>query len=228
MAIALIALAFPAAAAARKNAWQLASLSGTYEYHSTNPNPMSCTAGRSVLLSRDYTETWRADSFPRAQYAAKYFPVFRGPETNGAGQKAHLVHTGTLTEKYRTFAEDTDGNCTQGDQTCTKQVTAKGSRTVFLVTHKRPGSPPVVQWQIDFTNSIPDCTPRGDPDLEQALRPDSDASPLSQSTTNSAFTRKRPRFAVSGRGFSAEATLKKLVIPDGCADTKPQRQFVCK
>jgi hypothetical protein len=36
------------------------------------------------------------------------------------------------------------------------------------------------------------------------------------------------RFAVSGHGFSAKATLKKLVIPDGCADTRSQRLFVCK
>jgi hypothetical protein len=27
--------------------------------------------------------------------------------------------------------------------------------------------------------------------------------------------------------YSAKATLKKVVIPDGCVDTKPQRLFVC-
>jgi len=42
------------------------------------------------------------------------------------------------------------------------------------------------------------------------------------------FTRRRPKFAISGHGFSAKATLKKVVVPDGCADLKPQRLFVCK
>jgi len=27
---------------------------------------------------------------------------------------------------------------------------------------------------------------------------------------------------------AAAASLKKLVIPDGCADSRPQRLFVCK
>jgi hypothetical protein len=214
----LLLLAIPAAADARKNAWQLSSLSGTYEYHATNPNPGACSPGSAVLLSRDYTETWHADSFGRGQYVAKYFPVFGGPQTNGAGQKAHLVHQGTLTETYRT-------GCDEPAQTCTKAVTSDGSRTVFMVTHRRPGSRPYIQWYVDFANSIGDCAPA---DVAGELLPSGDPSPVAQSTTNTRFTRKRAKFSVSGHGFSAKATLKKVVIPDGCADTKPQRLFVCK
>ena len=227
-AAAVVALAFPAAAAARKNAWQLSALSGTYEYHATSQKPVTCSAGGAVLLERDYTETWHADSFGRGQYTAKYFPVFGGPQTNGAGQKAHLVHQGTLSETYRTFTEDAEGNCTQQDHTCTRTVSFNGSRTVFMVTHMRPGKPPRLRWDVDFANEIPDCTPVGSDELGHALLPDEDASPVTQSTTNARFTRKRPRFSVSGHGFSARATLRKLVIPDGCADTRPQRLFVCK
>jgi len=51
---------------------------------------------------------------------------------------------------------------------------------------------------------------------------------VARQTTTAPFTRRRPKLAVSGHGFSAKATLKKVVIPDGRADTRPQRLFVCK
>jgi len=215
--LAVIALAVPAAAQARKNAWQLSALSGTYEYHATNASPPACDTG-AVLLERDYSESWHADSFGRGQYAAKYFPVFGGPQTNGAGQRAQLVHRGTLTETFRT-------GCDQPEQTCTKAVTYKSSRTVFMVTHRRPGSRPYTQWYVDFADSMGDCAPS---DVAGELLPSGEASPVAQSTTNRRFTRRRPKFAISGHGFSAKATLKKVVVPDGCADLKPQRLFVCK
>src|ERR1700745_847817 len=109
LALTLLALALPTAALARKNAWQLVSLSGTYAYHATNSAPGSCDPGNNstgdgVVLSRDYTERFHAASFPRYQYAAKYFPALGAPQTNGPGQKAHLIRQGTVSESYRTFA----------------------------------------------------------------------------------------------------------------------------
>src|SRR5690242_16293971 len=103
LAFTLLGLALPTAALARKNAWQLVSLSGTYAYHATNTAPTQCDPnntnnGDGVVLSRDWKESFHADSFPSYQYAAKYFPFLGGPQTNAQGQKAHLVRSGSVSE----------------------------------------------------------------------------------------------------------------------------------
>jgi hypothetical protein len=54
------------------------------------------------------------------------------------------------------------------------------------------------------------------------------------------FARKRATFSVHGSAkvgktqgytatitYSAKATVKKVTIPDGCVDTRPQHTFVC-
>src|SRR5690349_13808552 len=161
LALALLALALPTAASARKNAWQLVALSGTYAYHATANAPAACdpnenSTGDGVLLSRDYTASFHADSFPSYQYAAKYFPVFGGPQTNALGQKAHLVGQATSNESYRTFTV-AGGACSQQDQSCSKPQTIGTARFMFSVTHKkfRFNGPLETSWNIDFVPTIP-------------------------------------------------------------------------
>ncbi|HXD58065.1 MAG TPA: hypothetical protein VN606_09105 [Thermoleophilaceae bacterium] len=91
-----------------------------------------------------------------------------------------------------------------------------------MVTHRRPGGRPCLQWDIDFADSIGDCAPS---DLAGELLPT--PRPSSGGAANHERT-VHPKFAVSGHGFPAKVTLKKVVIPDGWADTRPQRLFVCK
>lgn len=242
-----VALGVPSAALARKNAWQLVSLSGTYTYHAVNTNPATCSAGRAnddgIVLSRDYSETFKADSFPSHQYAAKYFPVFAGPQTNARGQKAHLVRQTTSSEAYRVFSEAADGSCTQQDASCSAPKQQKTARFMFAVNHPgfRRGSPPQIAWTINPGNGIFDCVPKGSPsDLTGDLLPDDFPDLFKSRATTRQFTRKRASFSIKGSApvgstsgftatitYSAKATLKKVVIPDGCVDTKPQHQFVC-
>jgi hypothetical protein len=247
----LVALIVPSAASARKNAWQFASLSGTYAYHATNSaatvcDPNSFSSGDGVVLKRDYAETFRADSFPSHQYAAKYFPFFGGPQTNGPGQKAHLIRQATISETYRVFTVDPDsGTCSFQDQTCTKAVTMKTARFLIDVTHKRfrYNGPLQIVWNLSLAPSIPDCTPRGHQGLDGGLLPsNSDGIPSQFKTPASKgqFRRKRSTFSINGSAgvqrstgftasidYSARATLKKVVIADGCVDLHPQHAFVC-
>ena len=246
LVVALLALALPAAAAARKSAWQQSSLSGTYAYHAANTHPAACADGRDgVVLSRDYTETWHADSFRRKDLAAKYFPVFTGPETNGPGQKAHLVRDATLTETYRTFTRGSDdqGNdtCTSQDQACSRRLTGTQSSVVLVVTHSGSlGGPLRIQWNIGFPD-IPDCTPATASDLRRGLLPENEVPHVFKSkATKRQFARRRSSFSFRGgeilggtNGLSANititarATLKKLTVADGCVDRRPQSLFVC-
>jgi hypothetical protein len=220
----LVALAFPAAAEARKNAWQLSSLSGTYSAVNMNSPPATCSSG-TVVLTSHYDVSWRATSFGKGQYAAKYFPVFRGPQTNGAGQRATIVGGAIIRESYATFTDQGDGTCTRVDGSCTGTKTIKESRTPFLVSHSGFTDPPQIRWAIDFGGELPDCAP------------DQDATPVNglglfkSKATLRQFARRRSSFSIAGRSgrisYSARAKLKKVVIPDGCRDSKPQRLFVC-
>jgi hypothetical protein len=202
--LSFIALGVPSGALARKNAWQLVSLSGTYAYHAVNTSPATCSAGRAnddgIVLSRDYSETFKADSFPSYQYAAKYFPVFGGPQTNGPGQKAHLVRQVTSSENYRVFTESVDasGNtlCSQQDRSCSTPATIKTARFLFGVTHPgfRRGSAPQIDWKIDFAGGIRDCIPKGGPsDATGDLLPDDFPDLFKSKASNRQFTRKRAR-----------------------------------
>jgi hypothetical protein len=245
--ITFLALALPSAAAARKNAWQLASLSGTYAYHATNTAPMACDPnainnGDGLVLKRDYTETFHADSFPSYQYAAKYFPFFGGPQTNGPGQKAHLIRQASISETYRIFSVDSSTRtCSFQDQTCSKAVTMKTARFLIDVTHKRfrYNGPLQISWNLSLAPSIPDCTPRGH-QLEGALLADDVPSEFKSPASKAQFRRKHSTFSLRGSagvprtngytasiGYSAKATLKKVVIADGCADIHPQHAFIC-
>jgi hypothetical protein len=254
IALLLVAgLAVPGSALARKNAWQLVSLSGTYAYHAANTAPRSCgpdvTSDSGDVLSRDWTESFHADRFPSYQYAAKYFPVFSGPQTNGPGQKAHLIRQGTIGETYRTFNAgiDADGNptCTQQDQSCSQAQSIRTSRFLFGVGHRGRGfhGPLVTSWRIDFAANIGDCTPRNVDDLAGGLLPPNSAGipdVFSKRASKRSFARRRATFTIHGTapvrgasGFSASisysvrATVKKVVIRDGCADLHPQHLFVC-
>jgi hypothetical protein len=250
LALTLFALALPSAALAKKNAWQRVSLTGTSAYHATNTAPTACdpsvvNSGDGVVLSRDWKETFRADSFPSYQYAAKYFPALAGPQTNAQGQKAHLVRSGQSSEIYRTFNVDSNGACTSQDQTCSKAASLKTARFLFGVTHKnfRPGGQLQTYWNIDFSSSIPDCTPPHNDTLQRGLMPfdDGDVPSLFKAkASKSRVARKRATFTIHGsaqvkntKGYSAtvtysgKATLKKVVIPDGCVDAHRQHAFVC-
>jgi hypothetical protein len=249
-AFTLLALALPTAALARKSAWQLVSLSGTYAYHATNTAPAACdpentSTGDGVVLSRDYTEKFHADSFPSYQYAAKYFPALGSPQTNGPGQKAHLIRQGTVSEGYRTFAVN-DGVCTSQDQTCSRAQNATGARFTFSVTQephfgfKRPIH---IRWDLGLANTIGDCTPPHSDTLSHALLPNDEfdvPSLFKSKASKRQFARKRATFSVHGSAkvqktqgyaatitYSANATVKKVTIPDGCVDTHPQHTFVC-
>jgi hypothetical protein len=247
VAVALLALALPAGALARKSAWQLVSLSGTYAYHATNSAPAACdpngVSGDGTILSRDYTATFHADSFPKYQYAAKYFPFLRGPQTNGPGQKAHLVGNATSSESFRIFTVDGNGGCSAQDQTCSKPQAIKTARFMFGVTHKnfRPGGPLQTSWNISFLPQ--DCTPSSNDSLQGGLIPfDSSDLPsdFRAKASKRQFARKRATFSVRGTAkvkktqgytatvtYSAKATVKKVTIPDGCVDAHPQHTFVC-
>jgi hypothetical protein len=236
----LLALIAPSAASARKNAWQLVALSGTYAYHATSTAPPTCApdnGGQGGVLSRDYTVSFHADSFPTYQYAAKYFPALEGPQTNGPGQKAHLVGETTSSETYRTF----DSSCAPQDQHCSKLQPLRTARFMFSVTTKnfRPGGPLQTVWNLNFSPT--DCTPRSDDFLQNALVPlDSIPSEFKANTSRGKFTRKRATFTIHGSAtvpktsgynatvtYSARATLKKVLIADGCVDRHPQHAFVC-
>jgi opacity protein-like surface antigen len=238
LAITLLALALPAAASARKNAWQLVSLSGTYAYHATNTGSTTCDPEQiqGAVLSRDYKASFRADSFPSYQYAAKYFPALEGPQTNGPGQKAHMKVNATSSETYRTF----DSNCAPTDQTCSKAQSFSTARFMFGVTHKnfRPGGQLQTFWNISFNPT--DCAPK---DLQGALIPfntNDIPSEFKARASRKSFTHKRATFTIHGGAtvpktsgftatvtYSAKATLKKVVIPDGCVDLHRQHAFVC-
>jgi hypothetical protein len=238
LALTLLALVLPAAASARKDAWQLVALSGSYTYHATNTGSTTCDPEQiqGAVLSRDYKVTFKADSFPRYQYAAKYFPALRGPQTNGPGQKAHLQVHATSSETYREF----DQNCAPTDQTCSKDRSFGTARYMFGVTTKnfRPGGQLQTFWRISFDPT--DCAPK---DLQQALVPFNSndiPSDFKAKASRGKFTHKRATFTIHGSatvpntsGFSAsvsyaaKATLKKVVIADGCVDTHPQHAFVC-
>lgn len=250
LAFTLLALALPTAALARKSAWQLVSLSGTYAYHATNSAPTACDPGAvsdgdGIVMSRDYTETFRADSFPSYQYAAKYFPALGAPQTNGPGQKAHIIRHGTVSENYRTFAVS-DGACTSQDQTCTKAQNARSARFIFSVTqepHFGFGKPIHIRWNLDLASTIGDCTPPHVDGLQRGLLPDDEfdvPSLFKSKASRHQLARRRATFRVHGNAkvrktqgytatitYSAKATVKKVVIPDGCVDTHRQHTFVC-
>jgi hypothetical protein len=246
LVVALLALALPTGAFARKSAWQLVSLSGTYAYHATNSAPAACdpngVSGDGVVLSRDYTASFHADSFPKYQYAAKYFPFFGGPQTNGPGQKAHLVGTATSSESFRIFTVDGNGGCSAQDQNCSKPQAIKTARYMFSISHKgfRPGGPLQTSWNVSF--SPPDCTPGSSDSIQNALVPDSSDLPsdFKAKASKRRFARKRATFSVHDTAkvkktqgytatvtYSAKATVKKVTIPDGCVDLHPQHTFVC-
>jgi hypothetical protein len=251
LAFTLFALALPSAVLARKSAWQLVSLSGTYAYHATNTAPAGCDpnnnfTGDGTVLSRDYTETFRADSFPSYQYAAKYFPSLGAPVTNAQGQKSHLVRQGTLSESYRTFTV-ADGACSSQDQTCTKAQNSRSARFIFGVSQEPRfgfGRPIHIRWDLDgLSNAIGDCTPHSDT-LERGLLPfnpvEDIPSLFKSKASKRQFAHRRASFSVHGTAkvrktqgytatvtYSAKATVKKVVIPDGCVDTHPQHTFVC-
>jgi hypothetical protein len=238
LAFTLLALVLPTAAFARKNAWQLVSLSGTYEYRATNTAPITCDPDQpqGAVLTRDYKASFTADSFPSYQYAAKYFPFLKGPQTNARGQKAHMKVNATTSESYRTF----DSSCAPTDGSCGKGQSFSTARFMFGVTHKnfRPGGPLQTYWNISFNPT--DCAPK---DLQGALIPfDTNDIPSEFKARASlkSFTHKRATFTIHGSAsvpktsgfnatvtYSAKATLKKVVIPDGCVDTHPQHAFVC-
>lgn len=238
LALTLFALVLPTAALARKNAWQLVSLSGTYEYQATNTASTTCDPDQpqGAVLSRDYKASFRADSFPSYQYAAKYFPFLKGPQTNARGQKAHMQVHATSLEHYRTF----DSNCAATDQSCAKDQSYSTARFMFGVTHKnfRPGGRLQTYWNISFNPT--DCAPK---DLQQALIPfntNDIPSEFKANASRKSFTHKRATFTIHGSAtvpktsgfnatvtYSAKATLKKVVIPDGCVDLHRQHAFVC-
>jgi hypothetical protein len=235
LALTLFALALPTAAFARKNAWQLVSLSGTYEYQATNTGSTACDPDQpqDAVLSRDYKASFSADSFPSYQYAAKYFPFLKGPQTNARGQKAHMKVNATSSESYRTF----DSSCAPTDSSCAKGQSFSTARFMFGVTHKnfRPGGRLQTYWNISF-NPV-DCAPK---DLQGALIPSDIPSEFKANASSKSFTHKRATFTIHGSAtvpktsgfkatvsYSAKATLKKVVIPDGCVDTHPQHAFVC-
>jgi hypothetical protein len=250
LAFTLLVLALPTAALARKSAWQLVSLSGTYAYQATNTAPTPCdpstvNSGDGVVLSRNYTEKFHADSFPSYQYAAKYFPALGSPQTNGPGQKAHLVRQGTVNEGYRTFTVN-DGVCSSQDQTCSKAQDATGARFIFGVTqepHFGFGRPIHIRWDLGLGNTIGDCTPAHSDTLSHGLLPNDEfdmPSLFKSKASKRQFAHRRATFSVHGTAkvqktqgytatitYSAKATVKKVVIPDGCVDTKRQHTFVC-
>jgi hypothetical protein len=250
LGVTLLVLAVPTAAMARKSAWQLVSLSGTYAYHATNTAPAACdpnnsSTGDGVVLSRDYTEKFRADSFPKYQYAAKYFPALGVPQTNGPGQKAHIIRQGTTSESYRTFTIS-DGACTTQDQTCSKAQNAKSARFMYSVSqepHFGFRNPFHIRWNLALGNSIGDCTPAHSDSLSRGLLPDDEfdiPSIFTSKASKRQFARKRATFKIHGSAkvaktqgyaatitYSAKATVKKVTIPDGCVDTHPQHTFVC-
>jgi hypothetical protein len=250
LAFTLLALALPTAALARKSAWQLVSLSGTYAYHATNTAPTACDPnavndGDGVVLSRDYTEHFHADSFPSYQYAAKYFPSLGAPVTNGPGQKTHIIRNGTISESYRTFSVS-DGSCSSQDQTCSKAQNSKGAHYIFSVTqepHFGFGRPIHIRWDLELGSTIGDCTPPHNDSLYRGLLPDDEFDIpylFKNKASKRQFAHRRATFTVHGSAkvrktvgytatitYSAKATVKKVVIPDGCVDTHPQHTFVC-
>ncbi len=246
----VLALALPTAALARKSAWQLVSLSGTYAYHATNTAPTGCdpdntATGDGTVLTRDYTEKFHANGFPSYQYAAKYFPALGAPQTNGPGQKAHLVRQGTVSESYRTFTVS-DGACATQDQTCSKAQNAKSARFMYSVSqepHFGFRKPFHIRWNLALGNSIGDCTPPHSDSLSRGLLPDDEfdiPSIFTSKASKRQFAHRRATFKVHGSAkvkktsgytatitYSAKATVKKVTIPDGCVDLHPQHTFVC-
>lgn len=145
------------------------------------------------------------------------------------------VHA-TSSESYRTF----DSNCAPTDQTCAKDQSFGTARFMFGVTHKnfRPGGWLQTYWNLSFNPT--DCAPK---DLQGALIPfDTNDIPseFKAKASSKSFTRKRATFTIHGSAtvpktsgfkatvtYSAKATLKKVVIPDGCVDVHRQHAFVC-
>lgn len=154
------------------------------------------------------------------------FPVAAEARKN-AWQRAGIAGTAALSETYRTFTDQGDGTCTSSDGSCSKSKAIKESRTAFVVSHGAGSltAPPKIQWSVDFSGELPDCAP------DQDSTPVNGLGKFTSKTTLRQFARKRPSFSIAGRAgrvaYSAKAKLKKLVIPDGCRDIRPQRLFVC-
>ena len=237
----------PATADARKNAWQVAALSGSYTYHAAAADPPACPDGRqeNTVLGLDYSESFRLAHANSQTYAAKYFPFTHGPETNLRGQLLRLTHEGSERETYRVFDPNSD-TCSSQDLACNGAQSRSQKLYAMEVDslHRRRGRLRVL-WHLFLGTTATECTPRGVNPVN-TLRPvDLDVRPTGIDATTSvpiaAFRKRRLTLHAGGMlpvpapgvlrdasiTFHATVAFKKVVVRDGCKDTRPQRLFVC-
>ncbi|MFL5828006.1 MAG: hypothetical protein ACJ76V_15910 [Thermoleophilaceae bacterium] len=248
-----LAGAFPAAAQARKDAWQYVSISGGYTYHAAATAPSSCATATedqpasNSVLSRDHSETFKGVKFGAGRYVAKYSPAVFGPATIAQGQDATLQRSANDKETYRVIGRADDGSCTQTDRSCDANSTQTTREHPLNVFPQNKGRKLKLTWVLNLGDTLRDCVPKTagvlgglQPELDYDDSGKAGTVPYSYVKTASIATLKRRKSTYVLKGslpvkaqdyagtleYNAKVVLKRVRIAESCKVVKRQG-FTC-